>query len=161
MKLRSVAVYRAIDRGLRLVGVGLILVAGVSGSEASAENEPKPGAGPSKTVPAPKQKPPRKADAKTNPGPPECMRIGQRVIAALARDDSGAAGQFYAFYTAFKCPQQRLSQSFGCLVNLQTTNPSLANPSPEHVAQCWDDPSAVPVVQPPSQPATTTSEGTK
>lgn len=152
MKLRSVAVYRAIDRGLCLVGIGLILVAAVAGSEASAENEPKPGARPSKTVPASKQKPPQKTDAKTDPGPPECMRIGQRVIAALARDDSGAAGQFYAFYTAFKCPQQRLSQSFGCLVNLQTTNPSFANPSPEHVTQCWEDPSTVPVVQPPPQP---------
>lgn len=83
----------------------------------------------------------------------ECVRTGQRVIATLARDDSGAASQFYNFYsTAFKCPPQKLAQAFGCLVNLQTVNPGLANPSPEQVAQCWNDPATPPRVLPQPQP---------
>ena len=34
-------------------------------------------------------------------GPVECIRTGQRTIAALARDDSGAATHFHTFYEAF------------------------------------------------------------
>ncbi len=132
----------------------MILLAAAAGP-AVAEDQ-KPGSGPSKSI-VPKTKPAKKPAPKTDPGPPECMRVGQRVIAALARDDSGAARQFYDFYTAFKCPPQHLPRAFGCLVALQTTNPSLASPSPEHVTQCWEDPSTVPVVQPPP-PATAPDE---
>ena len=87
--------------------------------------------------------------------PAECVRTGQRVIAALARDDSGAAGQFYAFYDAFDCARPHLAQAFGCLVKLQSANPGLSNPSPEQVNQCWDNPasaSIAPIAQPSASP---------
>lgn len=81
--------------------------------------------------------------------PPECIRTGQRVIAALARDDSGAASQFHKFYEAFRCPPTRLAQAFGCLVNLQEANPGLNNPTPDQVEGCWDDPTTLPKVEAP------------
>lgn len=79
-------------------------------------------------------------------GTAECLRTGQRVIAALARDDSGAASQFHTFYAAFGCSAPHLAQAFGCLVNLQASNPGLSNPSPEQVTQCWESPQETPVV---------------
>jgi len=96
--------------------------------------------------------------AKVKPKPaapsesPECVRTGQRVIAALARDDSGAASQFHNFYEAFKCPPLHLAQAFGCLVNLQAANPGLNNPSPEQVNHCWNDPTTLPKVEAPKPP---------
>ena len=94
-----------------------------------------------------------KAKAPVISGSAECVRTGQRVIAALARDDSGAASQFHTFYTAFKCSPQNLALSFGCLVNLQKANPGLSNPSQEQVSQCWEQPSEIPKVLPPPPPA--------
>jgi len=87
---------------------------------------------------------------------PECVRTGQRVIAALARDDSGAASQFHTFYSAFNCSSAHLAQAFGCLVNLQTANPGLSNPTLEQVTQCWDDPTVIPKISntPSDKPAT-------
>ena len=97
-----------------------------------------------------------KEHTKVSAVPAECVRTGQRVISALARDDSGAAGQFYSFYAAFDCSKSHLAQAFGCLVKLQNANPGLSNPSPEQVKQCWENPAAVPTaspVQPSSNPA--------
>ncbi|MGZ8216925.1 hypothetical protein [Methylomagnum sp.] len=141
----------ASPRHRRLSGAGLALLMGLAASSAWAENAA--GAKPQAAAPVPaKAAPPAKPHPKFT-GPAECTRTGQRVIAALARDDSGAASQFHTFYTAFKCPPQHLAQSFGCLVGLQTKNPSISNPSPEQVAQCWNDPSTIPEVKPP-QPET-------
>jgi vacuolar-type H+-ATPase subunit I/STV1 len=81
--------------------------------------------------------------------PAECVRTGERVIAALSRDDAGAANQFFNFYNTFKCSQPHLAQAFGCLVKFQTTNPAIANPSVEAIKQCWDDPSSLPKAPPP------------
>ncbi|MFM8331364.1 MAG: hypothetical protein ACKN9T_06720 [Candidatus Methylumidiphilus sp.] len=112
--------------------------------------EPTTGTVAAATKPAPTAKP---APAKPVPAvPAECVRTGQRVIAALARDDTGAASQFFAFYNSFKCPPPHLAQAFGCLVNLQTVNPGLANPTQEQVAQCWTDPATPPKVIPPPPP---------
>ena len=85
-------------------------------------------------------------------GPVECIRTGQRTVAALARDDSGAATHFHAFYEAFNCPASQLAKAFGCLVNLQEKNPSISNPSPDQVEQCWANPSKTPEVAPPAEP---------
>ena len=126
----------------------------------SAWAEETPGtkpAAPSPEAPNPapaKLPPPVKPKPKTAPEPAECVRTGQRVIAALARDDSGAANEFHNFYIAFKCPPQHLAQAFGCLVGLQTQHPNISNPSAEQVTQCWEDPSTIPEVKPPpSEPA--------
>lgn len=81
--------------------------------------------------------------------PAECVRTGQRVIAALARDDTGAANQFFAFYNTFKCSQPHLAQAFGCLVKFQAANPAIANPSSDVVKSCWDDPLTLPKAPPP------------
>jgi hypothetical protein len=94
------------------------------------------------------------AVTKTKPrlsGPVECIRTGQRTVAALARDDSGAATHFHAFYEAFNCPASQLAKAFGCLVNLQEKNPSISNPSPDQVEQCWANPSKTPEVAPPAE----------
>jgi hypothetical protein len=150
--------------------LGLVVLAAMPVSYAVAEDAPKPAAATAaKSEPsAPKQpaavaaksdapsaksaKPvqPAKAKAKpaTNVGTAECVRTGQRVIAALARDDSGAASQFHTFYTAFMCSPQHLAQAFGCLVNLQSAHPGLSNPTPEQVTQCWEDPLEMPAVLP-------------
>lgn len=119
------------------------LPAPVLGAEAAAP----PAAKTSKAAPPAKPHPKFQGSA-------ECVRTGQRVIAALARDDSGAAEQFHTFYTAFKCPPQHLAQAFGCLVALQTQHPNISNPSPEQVTQCWEDPATIPAVkpEPPVQP---------
>jgi|GEM_PF-3004939 len=82
-------------------------------------------------------------------GPVECVRTGQRVIAALARDDSGAANHFHSFYEAFNCPNAHLAKAFGCLVTLQTKNPSISNPTAEQVSQCWEEPGKTPEVAAP------------
>ena len=100
----------------------------------------------------PQEKP---ATSKIKPrltGPVECVRTGQRTVAALARDDSGAATHFHAFYEAFNCPASQLAKAFGCLVNLQEKNPSISNPSLEQVEQCWANPSKTPEVAPPVEP---------
>ena len=94
-----------------------------------------------KPVPLPKLK-----ARPANQGTAECVRTGQRVIAALARDDSGAASQFHTFYAAFGCSAPHLAQAFGCLVNLQASHPGLSNPSPEQVTHCWESPQETPVV---------------
>ena len=156
MKFSSVATPRAIPRLCGWAGVGFVVLAAMSASPALAgDKDPQPTAAPAPANQAPAAKPaqppapaaPNPAPVKpvqaAKPGTPlpvECVRTGQRVIAALARDDSGTAGQFHNFYTAFKCPPQHLAQSFGCLVSLQNANPGLTNPSTEQVSQCWDDP---------------------
>lgn len=88
--------------------------------------------------------PPPKSVPKIIVGPAECARVGQRIIAALARDDAGAATQFYYFYNSFRCPPDHVAKAFGCLVNLQMKAPELSNPPPEQVEQCWNEPSKVP-----------------
>jgi hypothetical protein len=137
-----------------LATLGLVMLAATPVSNVLAGDAPKPSvatASKPDAQPAPHQPLPAKAKAKpaTVSGTSECVRTGQRVIAALARDDSGAANQFHTFYMAFKCSPQHLAHAFGCLVNLQTAHPGLSNPSPEQVTECWEEPSEIPKVQPP------------
>lgn len=134
---------------------GLVLLAAVPMADADAA----PTDAPAKLAQLSSQSAKAKAKPAAPSEPAECVRTGQRVIAALARDDSGAASQFHNFYVAFKCPPHRLAQAFGCLVNLQAANPGLNNPSPEQVAQCWDDPATLPKVQP--QPPANEADGGK
>ncbi|MDD5034629.1 MAG: hypothetical protein PHE55_07695 [Methylococcaceae bacterium] len=154
MNFRRVAIPRGNKKIYCLFVFGLAALTAMPAVLAEETVPAKPTAlnAPSKPV----ANPPAKIHVPKPVGPAECVRTGQRVIAALARDDSGAASQFHTFYTAFKCPQQHLAQSFGCLVNLQTANPGLSNPTPEQVKQCWDNPSEIPKEAPPApaQPAT-------
>lgn len=145
-----------------LAGAGLTAFALAAALPAWAEEPAKPAAAQEQAPTQPPahaaQKPAAdakgKAAAKTAfAASPECVRIGQRVIAALARDDTGPATQFFGFYNAFKCSQPHLIQAFGCLVKLQTANPSISNPSADLVNQCWNDPGATPNVPPPPPPA--------
>jgi hypothetical protein len=163
MKFSSVALPRAAHGLCGLAGLGLVVLAAMPTSAALAgEKDAQPAAAPANPAPAAKPAPAPAAPAPAKPAPTakpasaalpvECVRTGQRVAAALARDDSGTAGQFHNFYVAFKCPPQRLAQAFGCLVNLQAANPGLTNPSPEQVTQCWDDPVPVPKTPPPPAP---------
>jgi hypothetical protein len=152
MKCWSVAAARTHRRHRALAAAGLALFLGLAQSSAWAE-EPAAAPAPVKPTAPAKAVQPAKPHPKTFTGPAECIRTGQRVVAALARDDSGAANQFYTFYTAFKCPTPHLAQAFGCLVGLQTQNPSISNPSPEQVQQCWNDPATIPEVKP-AQPET-------
>lgn len=146
MKSRSVAPTRAIKSIRSLAGTSLVLLATLQAASVLAA---EPASAQTKAEAAKAAKP----KSAVSTGPIECVRLGQRVIAALARDDSGAANQFHNFYTAFKCSPQHLAQAFGCLVNLQAANPGLSNPLPEHVKQCWDDPATIPKVQQPQPPA--------
>ena len=169
MKSWSVAITRA--KSIHTIaGAGLVLFTSLSAVNAYAEEPAKPPAAapapavaaqpaaPAKPTPQPAAVVAQATKTKSKPAapaePPECVRTGQRVIAALARDDSGAASQFNTFYVAFKCPPQHLAQAFGCLVNLQTANPGLNNPTPEQVTQCWSDPSTLPKVEAPKPPET-------
>jgi hypothetical protein len=145
-----------------LAGMGLAALAIAAALPASAQEPAKPPAAqeqaatPATARPAPKLAAEAKGKPAAKPAhiaPAECVRTGQRVIAALARDDTGAATQFFAFYNAFKCSQPHLIQAFGCLVKLQAANPSISNPSPDLVNQCWGDPSSIPEVPPPPPPA--------
>jgi len=143
----------------KAAGASLMLFASLSAIGVHAEEPAKPQAPAAPaaqptTLAAAAQAAKPKAKPAAPAEPPECLRTGQRVIAALARDDSGAANQFHHFYEAFKCPPQHLAQSFGCLVNLQTANPSLNNPSPEQVSHCWNDPTILPKVEAPKPPET-------
>ncbi len=149
MKSRSLSNPIVLKSIRSLTGLGLVLLTAMPTASVFAEDQAP---SPAKTE-APAK--PAKAKAAASTGPVECVRLGQRVIAALARDDSGAANQFHNFYIAFKCSPQHLAQAFGCLVNLQAANPGLSNPLPEHVKQCWDDPATIPKVQPqpPAEPA--------
>lgn len=145
------------------LGFGLVMLLALNASAGWAEEAAKPApakAEPAAAKPAPKAAAEEKTAAKPAAAKPkakpagslgtaECVRTGQRVIAALARDDSGAASQFHNFYMAFKCPPPHLAQAFGCLVNLQTANPGLSNPSPEQISQCWENPDEIPKVTPP------------
>jgi len=168
MKFWSVTTPPASRVILRLVNIGLVVLMSMPASTVVAEDAPKPtattAAKPETTAanPAPPAKPeglapnPAKTAQAVKPkakpanamGVAECVRTGQRVIAALARDDSGAASQFQTFYNAFKCSPQHLAKAFGCLVNLQAANPGLSNPSQEQVTQCWEDPTEIPKVHP-------------
>ncbi|MFZ4698722.1 MAG: hypothetical protein ACOYMG_01605 [Candidatus Methylumidiphilus sp.] len=174
MKFWSVSTLTPSSVTLGLPALGLILIAAMPPSPAVAEDAAKPAATSAAKPESPATRPaklgqtakpedlahnPAKAALAAKPkakpaaylGTAECVRTGQRVIAALARDDSGAASQFHTFYTAFKCPPPQLALAFGCLVNLQKANPGLSNPTPEQVTQCWEEPSEIPKVQP--QPA--------
>jgi hypothetical protein len=171
-KVESMNLYRiATPRAVRNAGLGMLVLAAMPFSYAWAE---APAAAPAKTeapaaAPAKTEAPATTAPAKTESAPApaklaakaaapakpsvpaapaECVRTGQRVIAALARDDTNAAMQFFTFYNAFKCSPTHLSQAFACLVKLQTANPGLANPAQEQVNQCWNDPAIVPKVAP-------------
>jgi len=164
MKFRNVPAPRTAKRIRGLAGIGLAALALMPLSPAVADDIAKPAAAAQEKASAPTPPPasPKaageakaaaaaKAQAQTAaPAKPafaapwECIRTGQRVIAALTRDDTGAASQFFAFYNAFKCPQPHLAQAFGCLVKYQKTNPTIASPAPEVVSQCWDDPAALP-----------------
>lgn len=162
MKLSKVAAPCGSQTIRGLAGLGLTVLALLAAVSAQAEDaaKPAPAAAPAKAAPAavaakPAATPAAPKPVATKPAPvmpAECVRTGQRVIAALARDDTGAASQFHAFYVNFKCSPTQLAQAFGCLVNLQTANPSVANPAPEHVSQCWNDPATVPKVAPPPPP---------
>jgi hypothetical protein len=143
MKSRNIPFHRANHWVRGLAGIGLAGLAVLSAPFVLADNAPKA------TAPA-KAVQPSTPGSKISPWPTECDRMGQRIIAALVRDDPGAANQFFNFYTAFKCPPQQLAKSFGCLVKLQNANPDLTNPSPEQVAQCWVDPSTTPEIKPPA-----------
>jgi hypothetical protein len=154
MNLRSVATPRAAHRSCGLAGLGLIVLAAMPFSNAAADPPADPAAKPAAEAAKPADPPTKQAKQSAAPAAPaECVRTGQRVIAALARDDTGAASQFFAFYNAFKCAPPHLAQAFACLVKLQAANPGLSNPSPEQVAQCWNDPATVPKVLPPPPPA--------
>ena len=151
---RSKTIRNAISAGAAL--------ACLSAVTAYAEENPPAASAPAETSAAPpansaKTAQPIAKPAKAKPAlpaePPECVRTGQRVITALARDDSGAATQFHKFYEAFKCPAPRLTQAFRCLVNLQTANPGLTNPTPEQVTQCWRNPATLPRVEAPKPSA--------
>jgi hypothetical protein len=154
MKFWSVNTPPARRAILGLALFGLVMLAATPVSNVLAEDAPKPPAAAASkpdAPPATKQARlalPAKAKAKpaTVLGTAECVRTGQRVIAALARDDSGAANQFHTFYMAFKCSPQHLAHAFGCLVNLQAAHPGLSNPSPEQVTECWEEPSEIPKV---------------
>jgi hypothetical protein len=161
MKFWSVTTPPARRAAGGLATLGLIMLAATPAAHVLAGDAPKPPvAATSKpdAQPATHQARPATpslpAKAKAKPanavsGTAECVRTGQRVIAALARDDSGAANQFHTFYMAFKCSPQHLAHAFGCLVNLQAAHPGLSNPSPEQVTECWEEPSEMPKVQPP------------
>ena len=179
MKFWSVTTLPASRAVPRLATIGLVVLAAMPASYSMADDAPKPAAAqPAATPEATAIKPeklaqpvqPAKSESlapnpdkisavlkpKAKPAPAvgtaECVRTGQRVIAALARDDSGTASQFHNFYSAFKCSPQHLAQAFGCLVNLQLANPGLSNPPQEQVTQCWEDPAVIPKVHP--QPGT-------
>jgi hypothetical protein len=150
--------WQAILHGIKVrlrghVGVGIGLLAMLPATQSLAEPPPPEIASPSQAAVLSRPDPLRKLRIKSPADLPECERTGQRVIGALARDDSGAANQFYGFYTAFKCPPDHLAQAFGCLVELQASAPNLASPSPDHVAQCWDNPMTPPPPPPPPEPA--------
>jgi hypothetical protein len=163
MKLWCVSKPCAIKRIRRLAGIGLGALAAMQASQAWAEEAAKPPVAQAQSAqaapaPAAPQKPAGAAKAKVSAkpaaaAPAECIRTGQRVIAALARDDTGVASQFFTFYTAFKCSQPHLVQAFGCLVKLQMANPAISNPSPDLVNQCWSDPSMLPSLPPSPPPA--------
>ena len=161
MKFWSVATPLVRNVTVALGCVGLIALMALPSSPVQAEETAK--ASPAKAdaqaaKPAKATKPVPAPKLKARPayqGTAECERTGQRVIAALARDDSGAASQFHTFYVAFGCSAPHLAQAFGCLVNLQASNPGLSNPSPEQVTQCWESPQETPVVH--EQPS---AEGT-
>lgn len=154
MKLWSVAGARAGKRIAHVVLLGLALCLSAYAMPSWAEeilelDAPAPAKPKKARIAAGKAKGAAKAAAKGPVTSPECTRTGHRVIAALARDDSGAALQFHTFYAAFKCPAQHLAHAFGCLVNLQTAVPNLSNPSPQQVAACWEDPATPPKAPPP------------
>jgi len=132
--------------------VGLSLLAWLSC--AWGEDEPRRGeaaakqaAGSRQDAPIPAAPPPQEAQpapAAAPTWPPECVRTGERVIGALARDDTGVAEQFHAFYRAFRCPELQLARAFGCLVQFQDRAEDLTNPGPEEISACWRDPATVP-----------------
>jgi len=158
---RSKAIRNAIGAGAALACLSAVTAYAEETPPAAsvpAETSATPPANSAKTA-QPMAKP-AKAKAALPAEQPECIRTGQRVITALARDDSGAATQFHKFYEAFKCPEPRLTQAFRCLVNLQTANPGLTNPTPEQVAQCWQNPAALPRVEAP-KPSTKAPSETK
>ena len=138
---------RTSPRGHARIGIGVLAM--LSATPTLAEPPPPEIASPSQAAVLARPDPLRKLRIKSPADLPECVRTGQRVIGALARDDSSAANQFFAFYLAFKCPPEHLAQAFGCLVELQASAPNLANPSPDHIAQCWDNPTTPPPPPPP------------
>ena len=163
MKFWSVSTPPTSSVSLGLSVLSFIILAAMPLTPSMAEDAAKPAAPtavkpdsqPAATKSAPSSKPENPASKSAQSSKPkakqpgalvsaECERTGKRVVAALARDDSGAASQFYTFYTAFKCSPQALASAFGCIVNLQKDKPDVYNPKPEEINQCWEQPSVIP-----------------
>ncbi len=118
-------------------------------SEQSIDKQPQ---GPSKpavepavqptdpTKPVPRRRPVAAAAPTTVPAPgrEECAWVGKRIISLLVRDDAMTAGDFGPFYQRFLCPEDHLSQAFGCVVaNLDTIE---SGALADQVDECWREP---------------------
>jgi len=70
----------------------------------------------------------------------QCRWLGTRIVSLLSRDDAMTARDFNPFYQRFGCPQEHLSEAFGCVVGgaEQNQGEELAS----RVDRCWADPVA-------------------
>lgn len=70
----------------------------------------------------------------------QCRWLGTRIVSLLSRDDAMTAKDFNPFYQRFGCPQEHLSEAFGCVVGGAERNQGEELAS--RVDRCWADPVA-------------------
>lgn len=68
----------------------------------------------------------------------QCRWLGTRIISLLSRDDAMTAKHFDPFYDRFGCPEDHLSQAFGCVVG--GGGPGQDEELASRVDRCWADP---------------------
>jgi hypothetical protein len=68
----------------------------------------------------------------------QCRWLGTRIISLLSRDDAMTAKHFDPFYDRFGCPEDHLSEAFGCVVG--GGGPGQDEELASRVERCWTDP---------------------
>jgi hypothetical protein len=74
-------------------------------------------------------------------GNPECVRLGQTVIALLWRDDLDTAFRHLDLYDRFGCPSAHIQASFRCLIlHGSGIDPKASDKLVDRAHACWINP---------------------
>jgi hypothetical protein len=75
-------------------------------------------------------------------GNPECVWLGRRVVALLAREETESAHRHLELYDRFGCPGPHIQTSFRCVIRQGASGPDAEQALPARVHACWLNPSA-------------------
>lgn len=90
-------------------------------------------------------------------GNPECVWLGRRVVALLARDDTDGAFRNLELYDRFGCPGPHIQATFRCVIRQGSAEAGSQQAIDARVHACWLNPSAAAAAAAAAPPATADS----